>query len=285
MSSPIWACSPRSRRCGAAASRWRAIADLAGLARTNPKLALVFSMLFLSLAGLPPLAGFFAKFYVFLAAIQAGLVWPAILGVLASAIGLVYYLRLVKVMYFDEPAAAFDADMALGSRAILVALRRGGAAVHLRRFAGHHRRRRRREGAAALTSWPQGYGLKRYDEIDSTNEEARRLAAAGEAGPAWLTAARQTAGRGRRGRAWETAGGNLAATLAAASGSRPRRMGAIVLRRGASRRPTWRRISRPQARASRSNGPMTCWPTARSWPASCWRRPTARHPRSPSASA
>ena len=96
------------------------IADLAGLARTNPKLALVFSMLFLSLAGLPPLAGFFAKFYIFLAAIQAGLLWPAILGVLASAVGLVYYLRLVKVMYFDDPAPAFDSDMALGSRAILI---------------------------------------------------------------------------------------------------------------------------------------------------------------------
>ncbi|HEY4274138.1 MAG TPA: NADH-quinone oxidoreductase subunit NuoN [Rhizomicrobium sp.] len=96
------------------------IADLAGLARTNPKLALVFSMLFLSLAGLPPLAGFFAKFYVFLAAMQAGLVWPAILGVLASAVGLVYYLRLVKIMYFDEPAPAFDGDMAMGSRAILL---------------------------------------------------------------------------------------------------------------------------------------------------------------------
>jgi BirA family biotin operon repressor/biotin-[acetyl-CoA-carboxylase] ligase len=64
-----------------------------------------------------------------------------------------------------------------------------------------------------LTDWPRGYGLKRYDEIDSTNEEARRLAVAGEAGPLWLTAARQTAGRGRRGRAWETASGNLAATL------------------------------------------------------------------------
>jgi BirA family biotin operon repressor/biotin-[acetyl-CoA-carboxylase] ligase len=64
-----------------------------------------------------------------------------------------------------------------------------------------------------LTDWPQGYGLKRYDEIDSTNEEARRLAAAGEAGPVWLTALRQTAGRGRRGRSWEMAGGNLAATL------------------------------------------------------------------------
>ena len=64
-----------------------------------------------------------------------------------------------------------------------------------------------------MTDWPQGYGLKRYDEIDSTNEEARRLAAAGEAGPVWLTALRQTAGRGRRGRSWEMAGGNLAATL------------------------------------------------------------------------
>jgi NADH-quinone oxidoreductase subunit N len=96
------------------------IADLAGLGRTDPKLAMVFSLLFLSLAGLPPLAGFFAKFYVFLAAIQAGLIWPAILGVLASAIGLVYYLRLVKLMYFDEPAPAFDRGMAPGSQAILV---------------------------------------------------------------------------------------------------------------------------------------------------------------------
>ncbi|HWY60635.1 MAG TPA: NADH-quinone oxidoreductase subunit NuoN [Rhizomicrobium sp.] len=96
------------------------IADLSGLARTNPRLALVFAMLFLSLAGLPPLAGFFAKFYVFLAAIQAHLVWPAILGVLASAIGLVYYLRLVKVMYFDEPAPDFDSEIGIGSRAILL---------------------------------------------------------------------------------------------------------------------------------------------------------------------
>ena len=64
-----------------------------------------------------------------------------------------------------------------------------------------------------MTRWPQGYGLKRYDAIDSTNEEARRLAAMGEVGPVWLTATRQTAGRGRRGRSWESASGNLAATL------------------------------------------------------------------------
>ncbi|MEI9884945.1 MAG: biotin--[acetyl-CoA-carboxylase] ligase [Rhizomicrobium sp.] len=64
-----------------------------------------------------------------------------------------------------------------------------------------------------MTSWPQGYGLKSFDVIDSTNEEARRRAAAGEPGPLWITAARQTAGRGRRGRVWESPSGNLAATL------------------------------------------------------------------------
>jgi len=113
----VFAAIQAMRRGGKAVEN---ISDLSGLARTNPKLALIFAMLFLSLAGLPPLAGFFAKFYVFLAAIQAGLIWPAVLGVLASAIGLVYYLRLVKIMYFDEPAAAFDSDIAPGSRAIMV---------------------------------------------------------------------------------------------------------------------------------------------------------------------
>jgi NADH-quinone oxidoreductase subunit N len=113
----VFACIQAMRRGG---RQVETIADLAGLARTDPKLAMIFSLSFLSLAGLPPLAGFFAKFYVFLAAIQAGLIWPAVIGVLASAIGLVYYLRMVKVMYFDEPAAAFDGGMALGSQAILV---------------------------------------------------------------------------------------------------------------------------------------------------------------------
>lgn len=64
-----------------------------------------------------------------------------------------------------------------------------------------------------MTDWPSGYGLKRFEEIDSTNEKARRLASFGERGPVWLTAKRQTAGRGRRGRAWEAPAGNLAATL------------------------------------------------------------------------
>jgi BirA family biotin operon repressor/biotin-[acetyl-CoA-carboxylase] ligase len=64
-----------------------------------------------------------------------------------------------------------------------------------------------------MTSWPKGYALKTFDVIDSTNEEAKRLAAAGEPGPIWISAARQTAGRGRRGRAWDSPTGNLATTL------------------------------------------------------------------------
>jgi BirA family biotin operon repressor/biotin-[acetyl-CoA-carboxylase] ligase len=67
-------------------------------------------------------------------------------------------------------------------------------------------------------AWPSGYGLREWPEIDSTNEEARRLAAAGEVGPVWLRADRQTAGRGRRGRSWESPPGNLAATLLIAPG-------------------------------------------------------------------
>jgi BirA family biotin operon repressor/biotin-[acetyl-CoA-carboxylase] ligase len=61
--------------------------------------------------------------------------------------------------------------------------------------------------------WPKGYALKSFEVIDSTNEEAKRLAAAGEAGPVWISAGRQTAGRGRRGRSWQSPSGNLAATL------------------------------------------------------------------------
>ena len=64
-----------------------------------------------------------------------------------------------------------------------------------------------------MTVWPAGYRRKDYAELDSTNEEARRLAEAGEHGPLWISAAQQTSGRGRRGRAWDMAEGNLAATL------------------------------------------------------------------------
>jgi NADH-quinone oxidoreductase subunit N len=84
------------------------IRDLSGLARTNPTLAFFLAMLLFSLAGIPPLAGFFAKYYVFLAAIKAGLYTLAVIGVLSSVVGAYYYLLIIKVMYFDEPAPAFQ---------------------------------------------------------------------------------------------------------------------------------------------------------------------------------
>ncbi len=83
------------------------ISDLAGLARTSPTMAFFLAMLLFSLAGIPPLAGFFAKFYVFLAAIKAGLYTLAVIGVLSSVVGAFYYLTIVKVMYFDEPVKGF----------------------------------------------------------------------------------------------------------------------------------------------------------------------------------
>jgi NADH-quinone oxidoreductase subunit N len=99
-----FACVLAMRRAGGNVEN---ISDLAGLSRTNPMLAFLFAMMMFSLAGIPPLAGFFAKFYVFLAAINAGLFTLSVLGVLASVVGAYYYLLIVKVIYFDEPAQGF----------------------------------------------------------------------------------------------------------------------------------------------------------------------------------
>ena len=84
------------------------IDQLSGLSRTSPFMAFMLALLLFSLAGIPPLAGFFAKFYVFLAAIHAGLYVLAVIGVLLSVVGAYYYLRIVKLMYFDAPAERFE---------------------------------------------------------------------------------------------------------------------------------------------------------------------------------
>jgi NADH-quinone oxidoreductase subunit N len=112
----VFVCILNMRRNGEAVET---IADLAGLSRTRPTMAFVFAALMLSLAGIPPLAGFFAKFYVFLAAINAHLYIPAVLGVLASVVGAYYYLRIVKIIYFDDAAPAFDGTMGVKLGTIL----------------------------------------------------------------------------------------------------------------------------------------------------------------------
>ncbi|UVO52150.1 NADH-quinone oxidoreductase subunit NuoN [Sphingomonas sp. SUN019] len=83
------------------------IESLSGLSRSRPGLAAALAIFMFSLAGIPPLFGFYAKFAVFYAAVEAGLFPLAVIGIAASVIGAYYYLRIVKTMYFDEPAAAF----------------------------------------------------------------------------------------------------------------------------------------------------------------------------------
>jgi NADH-quinone oxidoreductase subunit N len=92
--------------------------DLSGIARTHPLTAFCLAAMMFSLAGIPPLAGFFAKFYVFAAAIQANLIALAVIGVVTSVVGAFYYIRIVKVMYFDEPRESY-APMPGGVRFVL----------------------------------------------------------------------------------------------------------------------------------------------------------------------
>jgi NADH-quinone oxidoreductase subunit N len=84
------------------------IGDLAGLSNTNPVMATILTILLFSLAGIPPLAGFWAKWYVFLAAINAELYALAVIGVLSSVVAAFYYLRIIKIMWFDEPVGGFE---------------------------------------------------------------------------------------------------------------------------------------------------------------------------------
>lgn len=97
------------------------IKHLAGLSRHKPLLALSITLLLFSMAGIPPLAGFFAKMYILLAAIEAGLYPLAVIGVLASVISAFYYIMIVKVMYFDDPIYDFSQTLSLASvRCVLI---------------------------------------------------------------------------------------------------------------------------------------------------------------------
>ncbi|MCM5556080.1 NADH-quinone oxidoreductase subunit NuoN [Pleomorphomonas sp. JP5] len=84
------------------------IDSLAGLSRTNPMVAYLLGIIMFSLAGIPPFAGFFGKYFVFAAAINAGLYWLAVIGILSSVVGAYYYLRIVKIMFLDEPKGTFE---------------------------------------------------------------------------------------------------------------------------------------------------------------------------------
>jgi NADH-quinone oxidoreductase subunit N len=95
------------------------ISDLAGLSRTQPAMAVALAIFMFSMAGIPPLAGFFGKLYVFLPAVEAGLYTLAVIGVVTSVVSAYYYLRIVKVMFFDEPLEAFDRPIGWEMSAVL----------------------------------------------------------------------------------------------------------------------------------------------------------------------
>ena len=96
------------------------IKDLSGLSKNHPLLALGFLIILFSLAGIPPLAGFFAKFYIFMAVIEVEMYALAIIGLVTTVISAFYYLRIVKVIYFDEPSEAFEENFDWGLRISLV---------------------------------------------------------------------------------------------------------------------------------------------------------------------
>ncbi len=105
MSAGMFGCVLLMRRHGEYVEN---INDLAGLSQTNPALAIVISLFMFAMAGIPPLGGFFGKMYILLAASSAGLNWLAVIAVLSSVISGYYYIRIVKIMYFDEPKPALD---------------------------------------------------------------------------------------------------------------------------------------------------------------------------------
>ncbi|MFW5679167.1 MAG: NADH-quinone oxidoreductase subunit NuoN [Pseudomonadota bacterium] len=96
------------------------VQDFAGLSKDQPLLALAGAIFMFSLAGIPPLAGFFGKLYVFLAAVDAGLLALAVFGVLTSVVGAFYYLRIVKLMYFDAPPEPLDKGIDPELKVVLV---------------------------------------------------------------------------------------------------------------------------------------------------------------------
>ena len=195
-------------------------AILPGLSATNPVMATILTILMFSLAGIPPLAGFWAKWYVFLAAIDAKLYALAVIGVLASVVGAYYYLRIIKIMWFDEPVGGFQ-PMAGELRA---RARPSGAFVLFyvldRRPIGAMARSRRQDVLLMMAFQLAPTAVARRLPARSArdgrlHQRARARAAPAQAIPAssGSSSKRQESGRGRRGRAWVTPHGNLAATL------------------------------------------------------------------------
>ena len=96
------------------------IEDLSGLSKNHPILSFSLLIILFSLAGIPPLAGFFAKFYIFLAVIEKSMYWLAIIGLLSTVVAAFYYLRIIKVIYFDPLKEKYDTNHQIGLKVTLL---------------------------------------------------------------------------------------------------------------------------------------------------------------------
>lgn len=117
MTAGVFAIIMCMRRNGIAVEK---ISDLGGYARNNPLMAYSMAILMFSMSGIPPMAGFFGKLVIFKAAVAEGFFVLAVIGVLSSVVAAYYYLRVVKVMFFDESADAFDKELPFARRAVLM---------------------------------------------------------------------------------------------------------------------------------------------------------------------
>ena len=214
------------------------ISDFAGLSRTNPLLAFFFAMLLFSLAGVPPLAGFFAKWYVFVAAIKAGLFTLAVIGVLTSVVGAFYYLTIVKVMYFDEPLAKLD-PMRVELRTVLAVA--GLFNILFFVYPGPLVSVATAAAKSLILDAIHARSARRIRRLPARRPSTRsvrpmwrrwRGRAPAIAGPIWFVTSEQTAGRGRRQRAWIAPRGNLASSVLEVMDVAPAIAATLGFRRG-----------------------------------------------------
>ena len=96
------------------------IEDLSGLSKNHPVLSFSLLIILFSLAGIPPLAGFFAKFYIFMAVIEQSMYYLAIVGLLSTVIAAFYYLRIIKIIYFDPEKEKYETNHSIGLKVTLI---------------------------------------------------------------------------------------------------------------------------------------------------------------------
>tara|TARA_B100001540_G_C15416119_1_gene465548 strand:+ start:71 stop:469 length:399 start_codon:yes stop_codon:yes gene_type:complete len=96
------------------------IEDLSGLSKNHPVLAFSMMVILFSLAGIPPLAGFFAKFYIFMAVIEQSMYYLAVIGLLSTVVAAFYYLRIIKIIYFDQEKEKYEKNHPIGLKLTLI---------------------------------------------------------------------------------------------------------------------------------------------------------------------